>query len=91
MSATYNPVSQEKEEGNRLGYYYNEDNLPYTKVDYLNIKNPKVIDANGSEWRNISTDGIIATTRDIQDLFLFRNQKAKINSAKNIIKLIRAN
>lgn len=91
MSATYNPVSQEKEEGNRLGYYYNEDNLPYTKVDYLNIKNPKVIDANGSEWRNISTDGIIATTRDIQDLFLFRNQKTKINSAKNIIKLISAN
>lgn len=91
MSATYNPVSQEKEEGNRLGYYYNEDNLPYTKVDYLNIKNPKVIDANGSEWSNISTDGIIATTRDIQDLFLFRNQKTKINSAKNIIKLISAN
>ena len=91
MSATYNPVSQEKEEGNRLGYYYNEDNLPYTKVNYLNIKNPKVIDANGSEWRNISTDGIIATTRDIQDLFLFHNQKIKINSAKNIIKLINAN
>lgn len=91
MSATYNPVSKEKEEGNRLGYYYNEDNLPYTKVDYLNIKNPKVIDANGSEWRNISTDGIIATTRDIQDLFLFRNQNIKINSAKNIIKLVNAN
>ena len=91
MSATYNPVSQEKEEGNRLGYYYNEDNFPFTKVDYLNIKNPKVIDADGSEWRNISTDGIIATTRDIQDLFLFRNQKTKINSAKNIIKLTNAN
>lgn len=91
MSATYNPVAKQKEEGNRLGYYYNEDNLPYTKVDYLNIKNPKVIDADGSEWRNISTDGIIATTRDIQDLFLFRNQKIKINSAKNIIKLANAN
>ena len=91
LAATYNPVSQEKEEGNRLGYYYNEDNLPYTKVDYLNIKNPKVIDADGSEWNNISTDGIIATTRDIQDLFLFRNQTIKINSAKNIIKLANAN
>jgi hypothetical protein len=32
--------------------------LPYTKVDYLNIKNPKVIDADGSEWRNISTDPV---------------------------------
>lgn len=53
MSATYNPVSKEKEEGNRLGYYYNEDNLPFTKVDYLNIKNPKIIDAYGHGWNNI--------------------------------------
>lgn len=53
MSATYNPVSKEKEEGNRLGYYYNEDNLPFTKVDYLNIKNPKIIDTLGHMWNNI--------------------------------------
>jgi hypothetical protein len=53
MSATYNPVSKEKEEGNRLGYYYNEDNLPFTKVDYLNIKNPKIIDVYGHGWNNI--------------------------------------
>ena len=53
MSATYNPVSKEKEEGNRLGYYYNEDNLPFTKVDYLNIKKPKIIDVYGHGWNNI--------------------------------------
>jgi hypothetical protein len=53
MSASYNPISREKEEGNRLGYYYNNDNLPYTKVDYLNIKNPKIVDAYGHNWNNI--------------------------------------
>ena len=57
MSATYNPVSKEKEEGNRLGYYYNEDNLPYTKVDYLNIKNPKIVDAEGKEWNQLDYQG----------------------------------
>jgi hypothetical protein len=53
MSATYNTAALEKEEGNRLGYYYNEDNLPYTKVDYLNIKNPKILDAEGRKWDEI--------------------------------------
>ena len=57
MSATYNPVSKEKEEGNRLGYYYNEDNLPYTKADYLNIKNPKIVDAEGKEWNQLDYQG----------------------------------
>ena len=141
----------------------------YTKIDFLNIKNPKIIDAHGHMWNNIhekkyydisdkldkikdrlsndfyssiddeydsrpnfsdiiydiihlyndtqaktlyeeimqsmylsslfkdiSEDDLVyyakerqkaLTTRDIQDLFLFRNQKIKINSAKNIIKL----
>mgnify|MGYP003588587383 CR=1 FL=1 len=63
MSATYNSVSQEKEEGNRLGYYYNEDNLPYTKVSYLNIKNPKILDAEGNMWDAIPTDDGFMTTR----------------------------
>ena len=69
MSATYNHVSREKEEGNRLGYYYNEDNLPYTKVDYLNIKNPKIIDAHGDFWNHIIIDGKSAipfSTRDLE-------------------------
>lgn len=59
MSASYNPISREKEEGNRLGYYYNNDNLPYTKVDYLNIKNPKIVDAYGHNWNNIHEKNIM--------------------------------
>lgn len=29
------------------------DTFDYTKIDFLNIKNPKVIDADGSYWNNI--------------------------------------
>ena len=51
MSATYNPVSREKEEGNRLGYYYNEDKKVQivmiqsysARVDKLPELNPDVI------------------------------------------------
>nr|DAT77482.1 MAG TPA: hypothetical protein [Caudoviricetes sp.] len=50
MSASYNPLASEIEEGNRLGYYYRDDNLHYVKVDYLNIKNPKIVDAKGAAW-----------------------------------------
>nr|UVM91800.1 MAG: hypothetical protein [Bacteriophage sp.] len=76
MSATYNPVSKEKEEGNRLGYYYNEDNLPFTKVDYLNIKNPKIIDAYGRTWKYVEKD--TDTNRIIK---IYKSAVDKIKSA----------
>nr|DAO24273.1 MAG TPA: hypothetical protein [Caudoviricetes sp.] len=72
MSATYNPVSQEKEEGNRLGYYYNEDNLPFTKANYLNIKNQKTLDAEGNMWDAIPTNDGFITTRDAEEKYLKR-------------------
>lgn len=94
MSATYNPVSKEKEEGNRLGYYYNEDNLPFTKVDYLNIKNPKIIDVYGHGWNNIHekryyeiSDKLnIFKDRLSDDIFLFNgNEYDSKSNFNNII------
>lgn len=57
MSASYNPLTHEIEEGNRLGYYYRDDNLHYVKVDYLNIKNPKIVDAKGAAWDQLDYQG----------------------------------
>lgn len=93
MSATYNPVAMEKEEGNRLGYYYNVDNLPYTKVDYLNIKNPKIVDAHGNFWNNIIIDekdkipsvkklyNEPFSTRDLEYAYLFYLKDAEFNDS----------
>lgn len=80
MSASYNPVSREKEEGNRLGYYINDDNYPYTKIDYLNIKNPKIVDAKGHLWNDIhleQNDNHNVSTRDLERKYLRYKKDAK--------------
>lgn len=66
MSASYNSLTHEIEEGNRLGYYYRDDNLHYVKVDYLNIKNPKVIDAEGMQWNQLEYQGDLQQQKQAQ-------------------------
>ena len=66
MSASYNQLAHEIEEGNRLGYYYRDDNLNYVKVDYLNIKNPKIIDAEGRQWNQLEYQGDLQQYKQAQ-------------------------
>lgn len=66
MSASYNALTHEIEEGNRLGYYYRDDNLNYVKVDYLNIKKPKIIDAEGRQWNQLEYQGDLQQYKQAQ-------------------------
>jgi hypothetical protein len=37
----------------KIDINYAKNTFDYTKIDFLNIKNPKIIDAHGHNWNNI--------------------------------------
>lgn len=92
MSASYNSYAMFVEEGNRKGYCYQYDHYEWTKINYINIKNPKVLDAKGRDWRHVQKDGdTYLSTRDVEEKYLIKKDKKAINRAQNLLKLIQSN
>lgn len=91
MSASYNRAAQEVEKGNRYGYYYQDDHYKWTKVDYLNIRNPKIIDAEGRDWEHVERTGSdlypFLSTRDIEEKYLLRGDDRTERDLKRISRL----
>lgn len=65
----------------------------YTKIDFLNIKNPKIIDAYGNKWDVVPTDDGFVSTRDLEKKYLLQpddNAKRDIKRIHRLQSLIQA-
>ena len=51
-----------------------QQTFDYTKIDFLNIKNPKIIDAKGNNWNHIPVgNNKILSTRDLEKSYITTN------------------
>lgn len=55
------------------------DNLNYVKVDYLNIKKPKIIDAEGRQWNQLEYQGDLQQYKQAQKKYEDALTKIKLN------------
>lgn len=81
----YNPYDIERKLQNNT--------FDYTKIDFLNVKNPKIIDAEGNAWNAIPEDEGFTSTRDIEKKYLLQldaNSKKDLKRIRRLQSLIQA-
>lgn len=55
----------------KIDINYTKNTFNYTKIDFLNIKNPKIIDAEGNNWNHIPVENDkILSTRDLERAYI---------------------